>query len=337
MKWSGDPRTSGRYGHDAEVFPSLGAGITGMDQQHTHSHGHGMAEDLPLLGRKLARRRALQWFAGAGTAALVAGCGGSDGGSSDSVAVVSGAATATPTPTATATPTPTATPMATSGTSTACLADPTETAGPYPADGTNTSSGATSNALGVSGIVRSDIRSSFLSTSTVATGVQVTLTITLVDVNATCLPLAGYAIYLWHADRQGHYSLYSGAANETYLRGVQVTDANGQVTFTTVFPGCYDGRWPHMHFEVFSSLANATSGRYAVLTSQFAMPAAVCSAIYTDTTTYPSSATNFARVSLSGDNVFGDNSSAQIAQQTPTLTGSSAAGYTGTALIGIAR
>lgn len=300
------------------------------DTDHPHAHGHGLADDLPLLDAQIARRRALKWFAGAGTAALVTGCGGSgsDGGS---VAVVSGTATPTPTPTATATATPT--PTATAST---CLVDPTETNGPYPADGTNTSSGTTSNALTASGIVRSDIRSSFLGTNTVATGVKLTLTLTVVNVNATCAPLAGYAVYIWACDRQGHYSLYTVAA-ESYLRGIQVTDASGQVTFTMIVPGCYDGRWPHIHFEVFSSLSTATSGRYAALVSQLAMPAAVCSAVYADTATYSASATNFARVSLASDNVFGDNSAAQLAQQIPTLTGSVAAGYTGTAVIGLAR
>lgn len=308
-----------------------------MHHHDDHHHGHSLAEDLPRIEALLARRRALKWFAGAGTAALVAGCGGSDASGTSSVAVTTGTATATPTPTptatATSTPTPTATATSSVGT---CIADPTETAGPYPADGTNSASGSTSNVLTVSGIVRSDIRASFISSTTVATGVAVTLTLTLVDVNAACAPLAGYAIYLWHCDRQGHYSLYTAAA-ESYLRGVQVTDANGQVTFTTIFPGCYDGRWPHMHFEVFSSLTNALGGRYATLTSQLAMPSATCAVVYADTTTYPSSATNFARVSLSSDNVFGDNSSAQVAQQTPTMTGSAAAGYTATALIGLAR
>ena len=306
------------------------------DQHDTHDHGHGLADDLPRLDALIARRRALQWFAGAGTAALVAGCGGA-GSTGSGVSVVSAGSgtTATPTPTATATPTPTLT--ATTA-ATGCIADPTETAGPFPADGTNTSSGSTSNVLTSTGIVRSDIRSSFIGTTTVATGVQVKLTLTLVNVNAACAPLAGYAVYLWHCDRQGRYSLYSsGATTESYLRGVQVTDANGQVTFTTIFPAAYDGRYPHMHFEIFSSLANALGGRYSILTSQLAMPAAVCGAVFADTTTYPSSATNFAKVSTASDGVFGDNTAAQIAQQTPSFTGSVAAGYAATALIGIAR
>jgi protocatechuate 3,4-dioxygenase beta subunit len=294
--------------------------------QHDDDHDHGLTHDLARMRTMIARRSALKWFAGAGTAALIAGCssGTSD---SDSTSVVT--ATPTPTPSATATPTPTATNTG------ACIADPTETAGPYPADGTNTASGSTSNALTVSGIVRSDIRPSFISSTTVATGVQVVLTLTLVDVNASCAALAGYAIYLWHCDRSGNYSLYTAAA-ESYLRGVQVTDANGQVSFTTIFPGCYDGRYPHMHIEIFSSMANATGGKYSLLTSQLAMPSAACTTVYADTATYPSSKTNFAKVTTASDGVFGDNSAAQIAQQTPTFTMVST-GYTATALIGIAR
>jgi protocatechuate 3,4-dioxygenase beta subunit len=295
-------------------------------------HGHGLAEDLVLMHRLADRRRALKWFAGVGTAALVTGCGGSSSDSSGTVSVVSGGTTtATPTTSTTTTTTTTA------PTSTAtCIADPTETAGPYPGDGTNTASGSTSNILTISGIVRSDIRKSFISTTTDAGGVLVTVTLTLVNVNATCAPLSGYAVYLWHADRYGHYSLYTAAA-ESYLRGVQITDANGQVTFTTYFPPAYDGRWPHYHFEVFSSLSNALSGKYSILTSQLCMPAEICNSVFADTATYPSAKSIFAGLSLSTDNVFGDNSAAQLAQQTPTFTGSVASGYTATALIGIAR
>jgi protocatechuate 3,4-dioxygenase beta subunit len=307
-----------------------------MNNQHImeeSDHGHGLAEDLVLMRRLADRRRALKWFAGAGTAALVAGCGGSGSDTSDTVAVVSGGtATATPTPTTSVTPTPTPT------STTACLADPTETAGPYPADGTNTSNGSTSNALTISGIVRSDIRPSFISSTTVATGVKVVLTLRVVNVNAICAPLTGYAVYLWHCDRTGNYSLYgTSTAAESYLRGVQVTDANGEVTFTTIFPAAYSGRYPHMHFEVFSSLANATGGRYSVLTSQLAMPATACTAVFADTTTYPGSATRFTQTAIGNDNVFGDNTAAQIAQQTPTLTGNPTNGYIGSAIIGIAR
>ncbi|WP_010545391.1 intradiol ring-cleavage dioxygenase [Sphingomonas elodea] len=299
----------------------------------SNDHDHGLIQDLRAMSALADRRHALRWFTGAGTAALLAAC---DGGSS-ATSAAAGTASATPTPTPSSTPTPSPTPAATATTSGGCVVDPTETNGPYPADGTNSSSGLTSNALLATNVVRSDIRPSFIgSAATVAAGVQLTLTLTVVDVNTGCAPLAGYAIYIWHCDRDGKYSLYD-LPNESYLRGVGVTDANGRVSFTTIFPGCYAGRWPHIHFEVFSSLATATSGRYATLISQLAMPAAVCSAVYGSASGYSTSLSNLGGVSIARDNVFGDNSAAQIAQQTPTMSGSVDAGYTATAVIGIAR
>ena len=128
---------------------------------------------------------------------MVAGCGDGSTSTGSSVAVVTGAA-------ATATPTPTPTATATATSTGACIANPAETAGPYPADGANSASGSTNNVLTSTGIVRSDIRKSFIGTTTDAGGVLVTITLTLVNVNATCAPLSGYATYLWHADRYGH-------------------------------------------------------------------------------------------------------------------------------------
>ena len=298
-------------------------------------HGHGLSEDLAAISDQQHRRRqALAWLAkAAGTAMILpaaqawaqpAGNRQQPGGTRGST---SSGSTSTGSTTGTTT---------TTTTSSACVADPAETAGPYPADGTNTSSGATSDILTSSGIVRSDIRSSFVSTTTVAPGVPLNLTLTLVNTNASCAVLSGYAIYLWHCDRAGLYSLYS-APTESYLRGVQVTNSLGQVTFTTIFPGCYSGRYPHMHFEVFASLATATTGRNAVLTSQLAMPSAACSTVFSNASGYSASVSNFAKVSVASDGVFGDNTAAQIAAMTPTMSGSVANGYTGTATIGIAR
>lgn len=299
-----------------------------MRDEKIEEHDLGLAHDLKVIEqRRMGRRQALSLFASAGTVALLAGCGGNS--SSDSTGDVISTTTPTPTPTPIPTPTPTPTP-------TSCSAAATETNGPYPADGTNTSSGVTSNALTVSGVIRSDIRSSFVGSSTTqAPGVLFTVTLTLVNVNSSCAPLAGYAVYLWHCDRNGQYSLYDLPA-ESYLRGVQVTDANGQVTFTTIFPGCYAGRYPHMHFEVFSSISNATSGRYAVLISQLAMPSATCTTVYSSATGYSSSASRFAQTSIASDNVFGDNSTSQMAAMTPTVTGDISSGLTGTVTVGIA-
>lgn len=306
-----------------------------MRGDETPDHGAGLADDLPRLAQQMvARRRALSLFGGAGLATLLAGCGGSDSGTVSSSSTSSTSTTTTSTGTTSTGTTTTGTTTTTTTTTSSCIADPAETAGPYPADGTNSSSGSTNDVLTATGVVRSDIRASFISSLTVATGVQVTITLTLVNAANSCSPLSGYAIYLWHCDQSGNYSLY-GAPSESYLRGVQVTDSNGQVTFTTIFPACYDGRWPHMHFEIFKSLSVATTGKNATLTSQLAMPTAICTTVYNGASGYSSSVTNFAKVSLSSDGVFGDDTTAQIAQMTPTMTGSVSTGYVATAIIGV--
>ena len=285
---------------------------------HTDDHDHGLAHDLQTLhAARLKRRRALVWLAGAGAAGALPllGCGGS----SDDVET---------TTTTTTTTTGSTTTTTTGGTTTtSCSVIPTETNGPYPADGTTSL-----NALVLSGIVRSDIRSSFGTSTTTATGVPLTVTLTLVNTNASCASLAGYAIYIWHCNQAGLYSLYSsGVTNENYLRGVQATDSNGQVTFTTIFPACYSGRWPHIHFEVYPSLATATSVSHVVKTSQIAMPEATCDTVFA-TSGYSASVTNFAQISLATDNVFSDGATLE----TPTITGSVSAGYALALTVGIA-
>ncbi|MFK4872014.1 intradiol ring-cleavage dioxygenase [Novosphingobium sp. ZW T3_23] len=305
-----------------------------------HDHDRGLAHDLKTLNENLiGRRRALAILASAGGFTAVAACGGDDGSlSSGSSGSTSTSSTTSSSSSSTGTSS-TSTSTTSGGTSgSTCIADPAETNGPYPADGTNSASGATSNVLTVSGVVRSDIRSSFINSTTTADGVLLELTLQLVDVNKGCAAIEGAAIYIWQCDAAGRYSLYSsGVTTESYLRGVQVTDAEGKVTFTTIYPACYSGRWPHIHFEIFTGgLTSASTGRSASLISQLALPAATNAAVFTGDTRYTASIANYNAISLSSDNVFGDNTSAQIAQMTPTLSGSLTAGYTGTALIGIA-
>jgi protocatechuate 3,4-dioxygenase beta subunit len=199
---------------------------------------------------------------------------------------------------------------------------PEETNGPYPADGTN---GV--NVLTESGVVRSDLRSSFGDAKGTVDGVPLTVKLTVVDVSSASGPgsaVAGAAIYAWHCDRDGNYSLYSsGFEDENWLRGVQKTDAKGQATFTTIFPGCYPGRWPHIHFEVYPSLADATKAQNRQRTSQLAFPEDACADVYA-TSDYKSSARNFNGMSLDTDNVFSDGHSLQLA----TVTGSAVKGLT---------
>jgi protocatechuate 3,4-dioxygenase beta subunit len=216
------------------------------------------------------------------------------------------------------------------------VANASETNGPYPSDGSNTVNGMVSNVLQQSGVVRSDIRASFGSSTNVAPGVPLTLKLSVVNSNDNCAALSGYAVYLWHCTRDGAYSLYSnGVQAENYLRGVQVTDANGAATFTTIFPGCYSGRYPHIHFEVYPSLSSATLYTNRILTSQMALPRDVCSTVYGSASGYSASVGNLAQVTLANDNVFGDNSTAQMTQMTPALSGDVSAGYDGTILVGV--
>ena len=201
------------------------------------------------------------------------------------------------------------------GNSTCSARIPEETQGPYPGDGSNGPS-----VLNASGVVRNDIRSSFAGLSGTADGVNLEIVLTIVSAS-TCAPLAGRAVYIWMCDRLGRYSLYNqGVTNQNYLRGVQEADANGRLTFTAIFPGCYAGRWPHIHFEVYPSLAGATSVANKVATSQIALPKSACDLVYA-TAGYQSSVTNLAQVSLATDNVFSDGSALELA----TVTGRSRA------------
>jgi protocatechuate 3,4-dioxygenase beta subunit len=138
-------------------------------------------------------------------------------------------------------------------------------------------------------------------------------------------------VYIWHCHQDGAYSMYvQGITAENYLRGVQATDDKGGVTFTSIFPAAYSGRWPHIHFEVFSSVATATNGANKIAVSQLALPAGACSAVYA-TDGYRQSASNLARTSLQTDMVFSDGT----ALQTPTITGDVTNGYTAKLLIGV--
>ena len=279
-----------------------------IDEDH-----RGLVYDIRTL---IDRRGALGIFGGVALTSLLAACAPRAGAAASATPAVS----ATPTPS----PSPSATATASSGGSIAEVPD--ETGGPYPADGSN---GV--NVLDDSGIVRGDIRSSFGSSTTVAEGVPLTIALTVRDA-ATGAALSGRGVYLWHCDRAGAYSLYSrGAESENYLRGVQETDANGTVTFTSIYPACYSGRWPHIHFEVYQDVATAVASGPIVKTSQIALPAETNALVYA-TAGYEQSGRNAAQVSLRSDNVFGDDGGVQ---QIATMSGSVAAGYTAALAIGV--
>jgi protocatechuate 3,4-dioxygenase beta subunit len=145
-------------------------------------------------------------------------------------------------------------------------------------------------------------------------------------------PFAGVAVYVWHCDREGRYSLYSdGAQDQNYLRGVQIADAAGRVRFTSVFPACYSGRWPHIHFEVYPDQGSSTDAGNAISTSQVALPADVSEQVYAQSG-YEASVGNLSRVTLQDDNVFGDDGGAS---QLGTVTGDLTSGYTVSLAVGV--
>ncbi len=269
-----------------------------------------------LLTKPVSRRGALVLLGGLGLA--VAGCsGGSD--STNATATTNGASPSTTSTTSGAT---TTTGAAT--TVTTCSVIPEETGGPYPGDGSNGP-----DVLSESGVVRKDITTSFDGATGTAAGVPYTISITVVNTDNGCKPLEGAAVYVWHCDRDGHYSMYT-ASEANYLRGVQAVDANGVASFTSIFPACYSGRWPHVHFEVYPSVDDATSGSNKLATSQIALPKDVCDAVYA-TSGYEESVSNLSRVSLDSDMVFSDG----VSLQTPSMTGNASSGYVSSLVVGV--
>ncbi|GAB3069592.1 intradiol ring-cleavage dioxygenase [Intrasporangium mesophilum] len=268
-------------------------------------HDRGLRFDLQTL---LDRRRALSLIGGLGLAGAIAACSTPTGvatssgvGSSGSAGSAVGGASASA-----------------SAAGGALVEAPDETGGPFPGDGSNGP-----NVLDDSGIIRSDIRRSYGGSTTTAEGVPLTVRLTVKDL-ASSTAMVGAAVYLWHCNRDGQYSLYSsGVEGENYLRGVQATDDTGTATFTSVYPACYDGRWPHIHFEVYASVADATTSGPIVKTSQIALPQSTCETVYA-TAGYEQSVQNLSRVSLATDMVFRDDGGIH---QLATMSGDPATGY----------
>ncbi len=272
----------------------------------------GLAFDLGTL---VSRRQALRGL-GLGAAAVGLAACGSDGTSSSR-------ATAAPSATASAAA------SASAGTAAATVSQeiPDETAGPYPGDGSNGP-----NVLTESGVVRSDLRSSFGGYDGTADGIPMSLELVVRDLANGGAPFAGVAVYVWHCDREGRYSLYSdGVTDQNYLRGVQIADAQGRVRFTSIFPACYSGRWPHIHFEVYPDQASIADSTAAIATSQVALPQDTCETVYAEQG-YESSVRTLSQVSLNSDNVFGEDSGAL---QLGMVSGDVTSGYTVTLAVGV--
>lgn len=196
-----------------------------------------------------------------------------------------------------------------------CILIPQETAGPYPLDLSQNSS-----------MFRQDITQG-------NTGTPLELTLTVVNTNADCAPIPNARVDIWHCDKDGYYSGFSNQpgylgtksyVGETFFRGIQLTDSNGQAHFTTIYPGWYPGRVTHIHFQVFlNSVLSATS--------QLAFPESLNTEVYN---TVPYNAHGQNPTKNTNDNVFSDSSNTQY--QIVTIAANNSGGYDASLTVGIA-
>jgi protocatechuate 3,4-dioxygenase beta subunit len=231
--------------------------------------------------KRFNRREAIGVIGAAAGAALTFGCSNSS---------TSPSATTTTASTTTTT---------TGTTNAACAVTPQETAGPFPS---------------LTDLIRSDIRES-------KSGTVLTLTVKVVNVNASCAAVPSANVEIWQCDAGGNYSEYGTQAAQTYLRGIQTTNSNGEVTFTTIYPGWYQGRATHIHIEV-------TVGGVSKKVTQIAFPESVNNTVYA-TGVYASRGSN--PMSNASDGIFSDSLSSELV----TPTGTPAAGYAASCQVGI--
>lgn len=199
-----------------------------------------------------------------------------------------------------ASPSPTTTVTTTTGTNAACAVTPSETIGPFPS---------------LTDLFRSDIRDG-------KAGALLTLTIRVVNTNQNCAPVTNASVEIWHVDAVGNYSQYGTQAAQTFLRGIQRTDADGSVTFTTIYPGWYQGRATHIHVEV-------TINGASVKATQMAFPESINATVHTSGA-YASRGTN--PMSNASDGIFADSLSSELV----TPSGDPTNGYTAAFQVAIA-
>lgn len=251
--------------------------------------------DLSPVPRVFNRRTALTALGAMGALGLLAGC------SNDVLTSAAAGATGSTT-------------TGTDGST--CAVIPSETDGPYPLYSAR------------SGIYRSNIIGSDI-TSTA--GIPLQIILNLQNTNSSCAAITNAAVYVWHCDQYGQYSGYSSSQNgshagKTFCRGIQVSDNNGQVSFTTLYPGWYSGRITHIHFAVY--LNNNLSATPKI--SQFGFEQSITYAAYA-TTPYSSHGQNTSVTSFAADNIFSDGTTYQIA----SVTGSANTSYVATLNVGM--
>jgi protocatechuate 3,4-dioxygenase beta subunit len=241
--------------------------------------------------REVSRRKAIGMLAVAGASAML-GCGGG-------------------------TKTTTTTTSTTTGSSTSCTVTPEGEEGPYFVDDSAT------------GFNRSDILSNLDGSST-QSGIPLTLSIYVYDSEKSCAAMAGVQVDIWHCNASGIYSAedVESTAGETWLRGYQLTDANGLATFVTIIPGWYQGRTTHIHLRLRSTYDSTTTG--GTNTTQLFFPQDTIDTINTTISPYSAEGTN--PTTNATDHVYsGEVEGANVL----TLSGDTTSGFTATAKINL--
>jgi protocatechuate 3,4-dioxygenase beta subunit len=184
-----------------------------------------------------------------------------------------------------------------------CTKTPSETQGPFPTKNPST-------------LALADIRSD-------RDGVPMTIAIVVKDKKDNCTPLQGAIVDIWHCDKDGNYSEYGGTGMQQtnytaahFLRGRQTANSQGAVGFSSIFPGWYSGRAPHIHVHVYNA-----SGK-SLLVTQIAFPKEICDNVYTNSSIYSSRGKQ--DTTNENDNVFSDGVTNELA----VVDGSVGTGYT---------
>ncbi len=244
------------------------------------------------VDKEISRRQAIGLLAVAG-AGVMLGCGGG-------------------TKTSTATTT-----TATATSNTSCTVTPEGEEGPYFVDDSAT------------GFARSDIRSNLDGTNT-QSAIPLTLSIYAYDSENSCAAMANVQIDIWHCNGSGIYSAedVEDTTGETWLRGYQITDANGLASFKTIVPGWYAGRTTHIHLRLRSTYDSTTTG--GTNTTQLFFPQDVIDTINTTISPYSAEGTN--PTTNASDHVYsGETDGANLL----TLSGDNTNGYTATIKINL--
>ncbi|HEY1547829.1 MAG TPA: hypothetical protein VGG28_08415 [Kofleriaceae bacterium] len=176
------------------------------------------------------------------------------------------------------------------------------------------------------GFARSDITANLDGTS-VQTGIPLALTFYIYDAQNSCTPYVGAQVDIWHCNATGVYSDISSESTSTeqWLRGYQISDSTGKVTFTTIVPGWYQGRTTHIHLRIRSSYDEAAGLSDGTNTTQVFFAQTLIDTIATTITPYNSEGTN--STTNASDRVYSQQTDGKNEM---SLTGDTTAGYAAT-------